>query len=59
MCKLNHDLLLSEPFWSALPLLGTMELPAETINGVTYPAEKLEQRNCPRCHSTLAKDVTS
>lgn len=57
MCKAGHDhkLLTADhraPAWLALTHIGDTVIEAETVDGVTYPYERLEQRNCA-CGSTL------
>lgn len=49
-CRIDHAALKQSPQWSQLPLVGIQHTPADDHG----PAEDLELRNCPECHSTLA-----
>jgi hypothetical protein len=54
-CPHNHESLKrDDAAWSALELLGVMQVPA----GEDGPAYALELRNCS-CHSTLGREVVS
>lgn len=58
-CGLDHDQLTSNhlaPAWLALQLVGECVQEAETIDGVSYPYERTEMRNCP-AGSTLGVTV--
>jgi len=50
MCSIDHVALKQSARWAELPLVGVQRTPADDVG----PAEELELKNCPDCHSTLA-----
>lgn len=53
-CPINHEAAkLDELLWSSFPHVGVQHVEACE----DYPAYDLVLRNCPRCHTTLAREI--